>query len=137
AARQATVGIIGLGYTGLPLAVALAEAGFPVIGVDIDRQKVATINRGISPIGDVAPGRLAPLVQAERIRVTPEYDALREADAVIICVPTPLRKSQDPDISAIVNACEEVAPRLKRGGLVVLQSTTYPGTTTEVVLPRL
>lgn len=137
AARDITVGIIGLGYAGLPLAVACAEAGFRVIGVDIDQAKITSIGAGRSPIEDVTSHRLAPLVAAERIRVTSDYDALRAADAVMICVPTPLRKSQDPDISAIIAATEGLAQRLKPGALVVLQSTTYPGTTTEIVLPRL
>ncbi|MCZ7567768.1 MAG: nucleotide sugar dehydrogenase [Ardenticatenaceae bacterium] len=136
-ARDITVGIIGLGYTGLPLAVVLSEAGFRVVGVDIDQKKITAIGAGQSVVEDVTSDRLAPLIAAERIRVTDDYDALRAADAVIICVPTPLRKSQDPDISAIIHATEGVAPRLKPGALVVLQSTTYPGTTNEVVLPRL
>lgn len=136
-ARDFTVGIIGLGYAGLPLAVALGEAGFPVIGVDIDQAKIASLRAGQSPIEDLSSARLAPLIETPRLRVTDDYDTLRAADAVIICVPTPLRKSQDPDISAIIQATEGVAPRLSRGALVVLQSTTYPGTTNEIVLPRL
>jgi UDP-N-acetyl-D-glucosamine dehydrogenase len=133
--REAVVGIVGLGYVGLPLAVVFAEAGFRVVGVDVDAEKVDAINRQTSYIEDIASETLARL--GDRISATTDFAALAECDAVSICVPTPLRKTGDPDISYIVSATDEVARYLHPGMLVVLESTTYPGTTTEVVLPRL
>lgn len=134
--RTARVGVIGLGYVGLPLAISFAEAGFKVVGVDIDESRVSRINRGDSYIGDVAPDRLAPLVGAGALCATSDYAALGACDAVSICVPTPLGKTRTPDISYILSAAEAIAPQLHRGVLVVLVSTTYPGTTREVILPR-
>ncbi len=134
--REAVVAVIGLGYVGLPLAVAFGEAGFPVVGVDVDRGKVDAVNRGESYVQDVPSEVLAGLV-AKGLRATTDYDALREADAAIICVPTPLGKTKDPDLSYIVAAADAVAQRLHPGMLVVLESTTYPGTTEELILPRL
>lgn len=134
--REAVVAVIGLGYVGLPLAVAFAEAGFPVVGVDIDVCKVEAVNRGESYVQDVPSETLVGLV-AKGLRATADYDVLREADAVILCVPTPLSKTRDPDLSYIVAAADAVAQRLHRGMLVVLESTTYPGTTEELILPRL
>ena len=133
--REAVVGIVGLGYVGLPLAVVFAEAGFRVVGVDVDAEKVDAINRQTSYIEDIASETLARL--NDRISATTDFSALEACDAVSICVPTPLRKTGDPDISYIVSATDEVARYLHPGMLVVLESTTYPGTTTEVVLPRL
>lgn len=136
-ARDITVGLIGLGYAGLPLAVAFAEAGIEVVGVDVNPTHVAQLNEGHSHTPDVADAQLGPLVQAGIFRATTDYTHLGDADAILICVPTPLRKSHDPDISYIVHATEGLIPYLKDGALVVLQSTTYPGTTEEVLLPRL
>ncbi len=133
--REAVVGIVGLGYVGLPLAVVFAEAGFRVVGVDVDAEKVDAINRQTSYIEDIASETLARL--DDRIFATTDFAALATCDAVSICVPTPLRKTGDPDISYIVSATDAVARYLHPGMLVVLESTTYPGTTTEVVLPRL
>ncbi|MGC9523783.1 MAG: nucleotide sugar dehydrogenase, partial [Anaerolineae bacterium] len=133
--RTAVVGIVGLGYVGLPLAVAFAEAGFRVVGVDIDAEKVAALNRQESYIEDVDSASLRSLERP--IEATTDFAALGECDAVSICVPTPLSKTGDPDMSYIIAAADEVADHLHRDMLVVLESTTYPGTTTEIVLPRL
>ena len=135
--RTARLGIIGLGYVGLPLAVVFAEAGFHVVGIDLDTRKVAALTHGESYIEDIPTARLAPLTHAGRLVATSDFAALRECDAVSICVPTPLRKTGDPDISFIIAATEQIAHYLHPGMLVVLESTTYPGTTTEVILPRL
>ena len=135
--RSATVGVVGLGYVGLPLAVAFARAGFRVIGVDADPVRTALLAGGMSPVEDVPAALLAPLVQSGRLAIHSSSDALGEADAIVICVPTPLGKSKEPDISFIVAAADGVARVLRPGGLVVLESTTYPGTTDEVLLPRL
>lgn len=135
--RTAVIVVIGLGYTGLPLAAAFAEAGFDTIGVDIDPARVEAVNAGHSHTDDVSDAQLTALVESGRLRATREYAALRDAHVSIISVPTPLRKSQDPDISYIVNAAEGVAEQFNPGSLVILQSTTYPGTTAEVLLPIL
>ena len=134
--RDATIGVIGLGYVGLPLAVAFAKGGLPVIGVDVDGDRSARIRAGVSPVEDVPSDELAPLVTARRLVVADGIEALTAADAIIICVPTPLGKSKEPDISHIVAAAEDVARILRAGQLIVLESTTYPGTTEEVLLPR-
>jgi len=131
-----TVGVIGLGYVGLPLAVAFAESGATVVGVDLDARRIAAIRTGQSFIEDVPTETLARLVQAGRLRATDDIAALRKADAIVICVPTPLGKSKEPDISFIVSAADAIAGILHRGQLVVLESTTYPGTTQEILLPR-
>jgi UDP-N-acetyl-D-glucosamine dehydrogenase len=130
------IGVVGLGYVGLPLAVAFAESGAAVAGVDLDARRVAAIRAGESFVEDVPSARLAPLVAAGRLAATDELAALKDADAIVICVPTPLGKSKEPDISFIVAAAEAVAAVIRRGQLVVLESTTYPGTTREVLLPR-
>ncbi len=192
--RQATVAVIGLGYVGLPLAVAYAETGFHVTGIDIDARRVEALNAGLSPIADVPSERLLPLLtktaparnnvrtlsagavaaskpQGENgnghmngrpstdchqtlemsrsddvaqpapargsFRATTDYDVLFDVDAVIICVPTPLSSTKDPDMSYIISAGDEIARRLHSGMLIVLESTTYPGTTEEIILPRL
>ncbi len=137
AARSARVGVIGLGYVGLPLATVFAEAGFSVTGIDVDARKVRALHDGASYVEDVPSARLAPLVEQGRLHVTTDYAALDTCDAVSICVPTPLRKTRDPDISYILSATEGIAHHLHPGMLIVLESTTYPGTTTEVILPRL
>ena len=134
--RSARIGIIGLGYVGLPLAVAFGKAGFSVLGVDVARERVARLNAGESPVEDVGSDDLATLVAARRLSVTTDSSVLGGADAIIICVPTPLGKSREPDISHIVAAADAVATILRPGQLVVLESTTYPGTTEEVLLPR-
>ncbi|MEK7879253.1 MAG: NAD(P)-binding domain-containing protein, partial [candidate division NC10 bacterium] len=134
--RSARVGLIGLGYVGLPLAVAFGKAGFLVTGVDVDPKKVQRLRAGESPVEDVKSDDLATLVAARRLTVTQDSRALAEVDAIIICVPTPLGKHKEPDISHIVAAAEAVAGVLRPGHLVVLESTTYPGTTQEVLLPR-
>lgn len=135
--RTARVGVIDLGYVGLPLAVAWADAGFEVIGFDIDERRVARCERGESWIADVPAAAVATLTQSGRLRATTDFAALATVDAVSICVPTPLRKTKDPDISAVLSAVETVATHLRPGQLIVLESTTYPSTTDELVLPRL
>ena len=133
--RQANVGVIGLGYVGLPLAVEFARAGFTVTGFDVDESKVADINAGRSYILDVKTSDLAACVQAGRLRATTDMSKLAGMDAVDICVPTPLRKTKDPDMSYVVSAAEEIARYIHPGMLIVLESTTYPGTTAEVLQP--
>lgn len=135
--RDAQVAVVGLGYVGLPLAVAFAEAGFPVIGIDIDANKVDSLNRGISYVEDVASGQLAPLVESRSLKASTKYEALAKAEAISICVPTPLRKTGDPDISYIIEAADRIATWGGTGKIIVLESTTYPGTTEEIILPRL
>jgi UDP-N-acetyl-D-glucosamine dehydrogenase len=135
--REARVGIIGMGYVGLPLAVEFARAGFRVDGIDLDVRKVRNINAGRSYIADVTHKDIREQLEAERLSATSDFEIVREIDCVVICVPTPLRKTRDPDISYIVSALEEVAQRLHKGMLIVLESTTYPGTTEEIMLPRL
>ena len=136
-AREARVAVIGMGYVGLPLACEFARAGLTVTGIDVDVDRIDEINRGDSYIGDVSSKELKEVVDAGRLHASLPGPILGEADAISICVPTPLRKSKDPDISYIVSATEVVAENLRRGQLVVLESTTYPGTTEEVILPRL
>lgn len=135
--RQAKIGIVGLGYVGLPLAVAFAEVGFQVIGVDVVQSKVDALNRGESYVEDVPDSQLKPLVTDGRLRASSDYAVLAEADTISICVPTPLRKTKDPDISYIINAAENIVKYGGTGKLVVLESTTYPGTTDEIILPSL
>jgi UDP-N-acetyl-D-glucosamine dehydrogenase len=135
--REAKVGIVGLGYVGLPLAVEFAEAGFDVIGVDVSESKVQMLTKGESYVGDIPTERLKPLVTAGKIRASTNYAVLREADAVSICVPTPLRQTKDPDMSFVIEAVNGVAEICHEGMLIVLESTTYPGTTDEILLPRL
>ncbi|MBS1817933.1 MAG: nucleotide sugar dehydrogenase [Acidobacteria bacterium] len=135
--RTARVGVIGLGYVGLPLAVELARAGFDTTGIDVDPQKVASINAGESYIPDVPTADVQSLVTAGRLRATTDYRAIADLDTVNICVPTPLRKTKDPDMSFVVSAVEAVAEQLHPGMLVILESTTYPGTTVELVQPQL
>ncbi len=131
------VAVIGLGYVGLPLATALAAVGHTVVGVDVNAERVRQINQGQNYIPDVSDEELAELVAVGRLRATTDYDALREVEAIFICVPTPLDAMRAPDLSYIVKASEGIARRLQPGHLVILQSTTYPGTTEEVVLPIL
>jgi UDP-N-acetyl-D-glucosamine dehydrogenase len=135
--RSARVAILGLGYVGLPLAVVFAEAGYTVIGVDPDQCKVDTVCRGESHIQDVPSEQVKRLVEAGRLTATTDFSVLKDAQAVSICVPTPLRKTGDPDLSFILSATEQLARYMHAGMVVVLESTTYPGTTREILLPRL
>ena len=148
--HTATVAIIGLGYVGLPLAVAFAERGFPVVGLDVDERKVDAINRGDSYVQDVSSERLRALIgrrlaqidtdnngDGGRLVATTDYSALDDCDAAIICVPTPLNKTRDPDVRYLISAGKSVAEHIHPGMLVVLESTTYPGTTEELLLPML
>jgi len=135
--RRARVGIVGLGYVGLPLAVEFAKAGFPVTGIDISEEKIRRVNAGDSYVGDVPNATLAPLVESGKLRATTDFSAVLELDTINICVPTPLRKTKDPDMSFIVSSCQDIARHFHAGMLVILESTTYPGTTEELVLPML
>ncbi|MBC7336669.1 MAG: UDP-N-acetyl-D-glucosamine dehydrogenase, partial [Clostridia bacterium] len=135
--KEARVGVVGLGYVGLPLAVEFAEAGFTVLGIDLDPNRVGAINAGQSYIGDVPAERLRPLVEERRLMATSSYDMVSQLDTISICVPTPLGKSRDPDISYILQAADAISQRSRRGQLVVLESTTYPGSTEEIIAPRL
>lgn len=135
--RTARIGVVGIGYVGLPLAVVFGEAGFNVVGVDPDEEKVAAINRGESYIIDVAPERVKALVEAGKLTASTDYAVLAETDAVSICVPTPLRKTGDPDLSFIASASQSLSPYLHPGMVIVLESSTYPGTTREMILPVL
>ncbi|MEX0788237.1 MAG: NAD(P)-binding domain-containing protein [Anaerolineales bacterium] len=135
--RRAVVGVVGLGYVGLPLAAVLGEGGYEVVGVDVDAKKVAALSRGESYLPDVPSERLRPLISGGRFRATTSFSDLGVADAVSICVPTPLRKTGDPDLSHILNAVRALHPALHSPMVIVLESTTYPGTTRELVLPEL
>src|SRR5688572_3246131 len=133
--KQAQVGVIGLGYVGLPLLVEFASKGFRATGFEVDESKANRINQGHSYIGDVPATRLNEMVKSERLRATTDFNNLSDCDVIIICVPTPLRKTKEPDVSYILAAAEEIQKRLRRGQLIILESTTYPGTTDEVLLP--
>ena len=133
--KDTRVGVIGLGYVGLPLAVEFARKGLRATGFEVDSKKADAINRGESYIGDVPSDALREVVQSERLHATTDFDELSGCDCIIICVPTPLRKTKEPDISYILAAAAEISARLRRGQLVILESTTYPGTTDEVLLP--
>ena len=135
--RNARVGVIGLGYVGLPLAVEFAREGFQVTGIDLDPKRVEGVNRARSYIGDVSSEDLQKVRRGHRLRATSSFDVLGVQDAIIICVPTPLRKTREPDMSYILSATKEIAKRVRRGQLIILESTTYPGTTDEVILPAL
>jgi UDP-N-acetyl-D-glucosamine dehydrogenase len=135
--RSAKIGILGLGYVGLPLAAAFGRAGFSIVGIDPDQRKVDSLKRGESYIQDVPSEQIAELIKAGKLTATTDFSALRECDAVSICVPTPLRKTGDPDLSFIVSATDELAKYVHSGMVIVLESTTYPGTTREVLLPKL
>jgi len=133
--KKARVGVIGLGYVGLPLVVEFAAKGFKGIGFEVDERKANQINVGHSYIGDVPSARVSELVKTEQLRATTDFKHLAECDAIIICVPTPLRKTKEPDVSYILAAAEQIQKYLRRGQLIILESTTYPGTTDEVLLP--
>jgi UDP-N-acetyl-D-glucosamine dehydrogenase len=134
---RAEVAIVGAGYVGLPLGQAFAEAGVPAVLVDVDAERVAAIGRGESYVEDVPSSTLGPLIEAGTLAATTDYDAVREADAVLVALPTPLSANREPDLSIVLDAVAELAPRLREGQLFVLESTTYPGTTREKVLPLL
>jgi len=133
--KQAHIGVIGLGYVGLPLLVEFTSSGFSGTGFEVDEAKAKQINAGTSYIGDVPSRKVKEVVDAKRLRATTDFSHLSECDAIIICVPTPLRKTKEPDVSYILAAAEEISQRLRRGHLIILESTTYPGTTDEVLLP--
>ena len=135
--KSAKVGIIGLGYVGLPLALAFSEAGFNVLGFDIQQKRVDWVNQGESYMPDVANDRLSAVLASGALEATVDQDRLGEVDAVCICVPTPLTKTKEPELSYVIRESEEISKRLRREQLVVVESTTYPGTTREVVLPIL
>lgn len=134
-AKRATVGVIGLGYVGLPLVVEFARNGYQAVGFEVDQNKAEAINGGESYIGDIDSHTVKELVDNKRLRATLDFGDLQGCDAIIICVPTPLRKTKEPDISYIMSAAEQIKQRLRRGQLIILESTTYPGTTDEVLLP--
>src|SRR5689334_16920405 len=133
--KKAHIGVIGLGYVGLPLLVEFTSHGFQGTGFEVDEAKANQINAGTSYIGDVPSRKVKEVVDAKLLRATTDISHLSECDAIIICVPTPLRKTKEPDVSYILAAAEQIAQRLRRGHLVILESTTYPGTTDEVLLP--
>jgi UDP-N-acetyl-D-glucosamine dehydrogenase len=135
--KTAVIGIVGMGYVGMPLALAAVDAGFRVIGFDIDPEKIASIEAGKSYIQHIAGHDIASAVKKGRLRATAQFEQVREADAVIICVPTPLTSHREPDLSYIVNTTEAIAPYLRKDHLIVLESTTWPGTTAEVMKPIL
>ncbi|MEM6528076.1 MAG: nucleotide sugar dehydrogenase [Chloroflexota bacterium] len=135
--RHATIGVVGLGYVGLPLAVEFAEADYNVIGFDLSESKISRLNSGDSYIPDIPSARLAPPVNRQKLCGTTDASDLAHADAIIICVPTPLRKTRDPDMSFIIAAVNTIKAIARKGTLVVLESTTYPGTTAELVVPQL
>ena len=135
--KKAGIAILGLGYVGLPLAVVFGEAGFKVTGIDPDARKVDSLNKGVSYIPDVKTETVAALVKSGNLAATTKFSVLKEMDAVSICVPTPLRKTGDPDMSFILSATEELAKYVHKNMVVVLESTTYPGTTREFMLPML
>jgi UDP-N-acetyl-D-glucosamine dehydrogenase len=135
--RRARTGVVGLGYVGLPLLVELAKAGFHATGIDLDARKIQAIDEGRSYIPDVATADVLGLKRAGKLDATTDFSIVKELDTINICVPTPLRKTKDPDMSYIVSAVEAIAKHLHKGMLIVLESTTYPGTTEEVVQPLL
>ena len=133
--KRARIGVVGLGYVGLPLLAEFAGGGFQATGFEVDAEKAKQINSGSSYISDVPSETVKKLVDAKLLRATTDFNNLRDCDAIIICVPTPLRKTKEPDVSYILAAAEEIKQRLRRGQLIILESTTYPGTTNEVLLP--
>jgi UDP-N-acetyl-D-glucosamine dehydrogenase len=135
--KSARVGVVGLGYVGLPLAVEYAAEGYNVVGIDLHEGKITRVNAGDSYVGDVPTATMAPLVKSGHLKATTDFSVVADLDTINICVPTPLRKTKDPDMSYIVNACEEIAKYFHAGMLVILESTTYPGTTDELVRPIL
>lgn len=135
--RSAKIAIIGLGYVGLPLAAAFVESGFQVVGIDLDKKKIKAIEKGISYVLDVPSKQIAKLVREGNLSATTDFSIIKEVDAVSICVPTPLRKTGDPDLSYILDATNRLVKFMHPGMVIVLESTTYPGTTREILLPKL
>jgi len=135
--RKAKIAVIGMGYVGFPLAVEFAKAGFSVTGIDINESKIKVINHGGSHIPDIDPDVVVPLVRKGKLKATTDFSVLAEIDALSICVPTPLNKTKNPDVSFILSASEKIKAYLHRGQLIVLESTSYPGTTNELILPML
>lgn len=135
--RRAVIGVIGLGYVGLPLAITAIKAGFRVLGFDVDEPRVDQINRGESIIKHISAEMMTEAIQGERFQATADFGRLREPDAILICVPTPLTRYREPDLSYVVQTAESIALHLRTGQLIVLESTTYPGTTREVMRPIL
>jgi UDP-N-acetyl-D-glucosamine dehydrogenase len=135
--KTARVGVVGLGYVGLPLAVEFAHAGFEVLGLDVDHRKIDKLNAGESYIQDIPTSTVQPLVAAGKLAATTDFSRIRELDTVNICVPTPLSKAKDPDMTFVNSAVQSIAENFGPGKLVILESTTYPGTTEELVLPKL
>ncbi len=135
--RSATMAIIGMGYVGLPLAIEFGRVGFKITGIDISEKKVKTVNAGKSDIDDIKDSDVKELIDLKRLYCTSDFTALKHTDVVIICVPTPLNKTKDPDVSFILDATTQIAKRIHKGQLVVLESTTYPGTTEELIKPKL
>ena len=135
--RSAIIGIIGMGYVGLPLAIEFARVGFKVIGVDVDQKKIEIINSGKSHIDDIKDYQVKELTDLKRLRCSSDFSVLKNVDCVAIAVPTPLNKTKDPDVSFILSAVDEIQKYLHPGQLIILESTTYPGTTEELILPKL
>ena len=135
--KEAKVGVIGMGYVGLPLSLAFANSGFKTWGIDIDEKKIERLIQGHSYINDISDSEIKSVVNTGKLIPTSDYNVIKELDAVIICVPTPLNKTKDPDISYILSVCDELEPRLHKDMLVILESTTYPGFTREVLIPRI
>ncbi len=135
--KTAVIGIVGMGYVGLPLAVFFAEAGFQVISFDMQAERVKQVSQGKSYIADISDNRISAVVGSNRLKTTTDQSHLKEADAICICVPTPLTKTREPDLSYVIQVSTELYPNLQPGQLIVLESTTYPGTTREVILPIL
>ena len=135
--REVVIGLIGLGYVGLPLAVEFGKEGYRVIGVDVVEEKVDLINAGKSYIPDVSTQDVADLVSRGKLSATTDYSVLQQVDAISICVPTPLSKTKDPDMSYVISATDEVVKYCHKNLLIVLESTTYPGTTDELIMPRI
>jgi len=135
--RQAAIGVIGLGYVGLPLVIEFCKAGFSVIGLDIDKNKINQLSQGKSYIKHIQDESIRLLTKNGNFRGTTDFSLVKELDCVLICVPTPLKKNRDPDMSYILATAREIAPHITKGQLIVLESTTYPGTTREVLAPEL
>jgi len=135
--KKAIISVIGLGYVGLPLALSFCENNFTCLGIDIDPARIKQLKKGISPLPEISPKQILAQIKQSRLLLFSSYEPIKKADAIIICVPTPLSKSKDPDFSFVLNATEEVGKRLKRAQIVVIESTVYPGMTLEVIAPRL
>ncbi|MDP2376269.1 NAD(P)-binding domain-containing protein, partial [Reyranella sp.] len=136
-AHTATIAVIGLGYVGLPLACTVARKGFSVLGFDIDAMKIDQLNAGNSYISHISADEISELRKAGRLAATGDFSRIAEADAIILCVPTPLTRQREPDLAFVVQTTEAIAPHLRRGQLIVLESTTYPGTSRDILRPIL